>query len=123
MVQNYTMLVSQLIARLKGLINMAKVFFNYDNLRYNCVDNIREVTKYLDDINRYFSSMNIPYNYAKRQDLINAKETLERCNSDLKKIMSWIVNSNNQLENKIDTYNDRASRLPSNCIKRRNQRI
>lgn len=101
---------------------MAKVFFNYDNLRYNCVDNIKEVIKYLDDISRCFSSMNIPYNYVRKHDLINAKEVLEKCNSDLKEIMSWIVDSNNQLDNKIDTYNDRASRLPVNCIKK-NQRI
>lgn len=102
---------------------MSKIYLNYNNLKYDCVENINEVIKYLDSVNRYFASMNIPYSYSRRRELINAKNTLEKCNSDLKQIKSWITNSNSYVNDKIDTYNDRANRLPVNSVKRRNQKI
>ena len=72
---------------------MARLLLNYDALRNSCVKNLNEAIAKLDSAVSIFNSLSIPYDYRKRQNIINIKNSIIKRRKELVDIRNWIMNS------------------------------
>ena len=91
---------------------MARLLLNYDAIRNSCVKNLNEAIAKLDSAVSIFNSLSIPYDYRKRQNIINIKNSIIKRRKELVDIRNWIMNSNNDFTTITNEFCGRADRLP-----------
>lgn len=91
---------------------MSKLLLNYDTLRSSCIQNLNKSISKLDSAINIFNSLNIPYDYKKKQSINNIKNSIIQRRKELINIRNWIINSNNDFTIISNEFCVRADRLP-----------
>lgn len=89
---------------------MARLSVDYNLLKVS-VNDLSDSISTLNKVIDVFDGMNIPYDYSKRQTILNLKESLERRREKLQEIKEWIVNSCKDYDNLIDSFCDSIRNL------------
>lgn len=91
---------------------MSRLLLNYDALRNPCVENLNKAITKLDSAINIFNGLSIPYDYKKRQNINNIKNSIVKRRKELVNIRNWIINSNNDFTTMTNEFCGRADRLP-----------
>ncbi len=82
---------------------MARLSVDYNLLRVS-VNDLSDSISTLNKVISVFNGMRIPYDYSKRQTILNLKDSLEKRRDELQEIKEWIVDSCKDYDNLIDDF-------------------
>lgn len=91
---------------------MSRLSLNYDSLKGPCLQNLNEAISKLDNAINIFNSLNIPYNYRRRQGINNVRNSITKKRKELISIKNWIIGSNNDFTTITNEFCKRADKLP-----------
>ena len=98
---------------------MSSINLQYGNISTNCLDKIDSVIKSLNKSLNYLQAFDIPRDFSRRTQLLNAISNIKIHQQDLMNIRNSIVNSNNDYNSVTDNILDVANHLPVDKIKKR----
>jgi len=84
---------------------MAKLSVDYNLLKVS-INGINDSISTLNRVINVFNGMRIPYDYSKRQTILNLKDSLEKRRDELEDIKEWIINSCKDYDNLINDFSD-----------------
>ena len=91
---------------------MTKLYFNYDELNGKVIDNFADVINKLKYSVNKIDSLNLSYNFTKKQEIINIKEKLLKDKILLEKIMNILIENNRIYSKRHDEFIYEIGKLP-----------
>lgn len=91
---------------------MTKLYFNYDEINAKVVNNIADVINKLKYSVDKIDSLNLPYSFIKKQEVIRIKEKLLKNKILLEKIMSILIENNRIYSKRHDEIVYEIGKLP-----------
>lgn len=99
---------------------MARVDLDYSGLNSGCVLNLKDTISLIGKAVNYFDYFDIPFDFAKKNQLKEVENKLRKIKKDLSGIENLIVNSNDNYNSLINNLETQANTLPVHHIKQRN---
>lgn len=98
---------------------MTKLYFNYDELNGKVIDNFADVISKLKYSVNKIDSLNLSYNFTKKQEIIKIKEKLLKDKISLEKIMNTLIENNRIYSKRHDEIIYEIGKLPILKVKAR----
>lgn len=91
---------------------MTKLYFNYDELNSKVINNFIDVINKLKYSINKIDSLNLPYSFTKKQDIVRIKERLLQNKDKLEKMMNIIAENNRVYSKRHDEFIYEIGKLP-----------
>lgn len=98
---------------------MAKVDLDSTSLKNGFIMYINDAIADINKILNYFDNFSIPYDFSRRNELINVENSFRQIKSQLQNVKSWVVESNDDFNKVISSIKDLNEQLPQYTIKQR----
>ena len=102
---------------------MARVELDSTGLKSGCIIKLNDAIIAVNKTLNYFDYFDIPYDFSKRENLVNVEAKLRNIKKDLNYVKQWILDSNDNYNKLIDNLKSQANKLPNYRVKQRNNII